>query len=93
MHFLLTFIIHLSTLSSYIHYIFESKTSSWIKLKGSLYFPSKELVESIHHYEEVFVRLHGEKHKTNFKQKSQFMFLNKFGEIKGTHCFIFFSIV
>ena len=35
---------------------------SWIKLKnrGSLFFPSKELVESIHHYEEVFVRLHGE---------------------------------
>ena len=42
--------------------ISETTTSSWIKLKnrGSLFFPSKELVESIHHYEEVFVRLHGE---------------------------------
>ena len=30
----------------------ETTTSSWIKLKnrGSLFFPSKELVESIHHY-------------------------------------------
>ena len=42
--------------------ISETTTSSWINLKnrGSLYFPSKELVKSIHHYEEVFVRLHGE---------------------------------
>ena len=40
----------------------ETTTSSWIKLKnrGSLFFPSKELVESIHHYEAVFARLHGE---------------------------------
>ncbi len=41
-----------------------SKTTAgnWIKLKNreSLSFPSKELVESIHRYEEVFVRLHGE---------------------------------
>jgi len=42
--------------------ISETTTSSWIKLKnrGSLFLPSKELVDSIHHYEEVFVRLHGE---------------------------------
>ena len=42
--------------------ISETTTSSWIKLKnrGSLFFPSKELVESIHPYDEVFVRLHGE---------------------------------
>ena len=42
--------------------ISETTTSRWIKLKNrvSLFFPSKELVESIHHYEEGFVRLHGE---------------------------------
>ena len=42
--------------------ISKATASSWIKLKNqeSLSFPSKELVESIHHYEEVFVRLHGE---------------------------------
>ena len=42
--------------------ISETTTSSWINLKnrGSLYLPSKELVKSIHHYKEVFVRLQGE---------------------------------